>query len=234
MHKRKKQCLCTIVCEVLLLASNSCCQVLRSSATSPAFPPRTEYPLLRSGREQNPAVIADKLRSLSQYMVWNLALFTDQREWFCQVLTLPRMDLQNHPDLIPPSSVLSSYPTFSWNSWVFSLRRSIYPVSLPGHCWLTALWLPPHVPLVFQHPGKHLLLPLYPQLFTSALPLPSPALPFPAPFGLGLPKALPSSSQSLGLNSGCSRAGCGQWEFLPQTRWPLCNYWYLIIALAPL
>lgn len=146
MHKTKKQCLCTIVCEVLLLASNSSCQVLRSSATSPVFPPRTEYPLLRSGREQNPAVAADKLRSLSQIMVWNIALFTDQREWFCPVLTLPSMDLQNHPDLIPPSSVLSTYPNFSWNSWVFpSGDPHILSASLgtagcrPSGCSLTFL-----------------------------------------------------------------------------------------------
>lgn len=44
------------------------------------------------------------------------------------------------------------------------------------------------------------------------------------------------SAQHIPVLGMSSRAGCGlwQWEFLPQTPWSLCNYWHLIIALAPL
>lgn len=100
----------------------------RSSAASPGFPSRTKSPLLRSGRELNPAGIADKLRSVSSFLLRNIAVFTEQREWFCPVLTLPSVDLQNPPDLIP--AYLCTYH-FSYFLLEF---LGLFPQEIPLSC----------------------------------------------------------------------------------------------------
>lgn len=102
---------------------------------------------------------------------------------FCPVLTHPSMSLQNHPDLIPPSSVLPTYPIFSWNPGAFPWGDPSILSDHPEHCWLTNSPLPaPPCSLVFQHLGKcllshlihriHYLCPSF-QLPSSAFPSPS-------------------------------------------------------------
>lgn len=151
---------------------------------------------------------------------------------FCPVLTHPSMSLQNHPDLIP---VPLYFPLILFSPGILGL----FPEEIHPSCqttqstadWLTAPCLLHHALLYFSILGNASCPTLSTGFITSALPFSSPALPFPA-----LPRSLPRTSQSLGVSWGCSRDGCGQWqwEFLPQTQWSLCNYWYLRIALASL